>query len=576
MSMSAKPQGPTVLSEAPDTLGPIKMVKIQQTESGPFNVSNNLCSIEFDGENVTDLKRSYLDLHLKLTLPNEEVVPDCKFGDLATGVRYMASSLFKTVTLKSENVGMVEQMRYQNVHSETMKQFYKYSQEEDASDILNASDVLVDDNGEAHVIVPIKDILPGCGNSMLPYPNNRMGPSILELEFENNKPVVYSAAEGAEVAYTVAGESEDGDVEPFDLTEITLTQPFESIAVAELYFMAGDKKAQLACSVGGDPEVFFIIITGVAVDPDNLTTTITFTLEDGENLEIPANTAVTNIIITKTGVALQNSKAGDDVTGNATDETNVSVLTFTAETDDFVIGQDLFVAWLQQSAAGLADNDAYQYGEGVIADVEVNAEDPTKVDVTFEDTVFTIQPGFNATQIHSFVDLEPNQLVWSISEVDLVLVKPIKQFQVPEYEIKPYNLEMVNLPANVPFFRRQYELEESCDLVQLLNPVDTLVSTKQFNAYRNALNSIQTTTQDVVIDLTNNGSLYYDRWLLAMDDIKRLQFRNSGLEVAAIAEAVTPQVGGLPNNVLEFQLMDPLAAVQSSMLYCYKRITRVF
>ena len=139
------------------------------------------------------------------------------------------------------------------------------------------------------------------------------------------------------------------------------------------------------------------------------------------------------------------------------------------------------------------------------------------------------------------------------------------------------NLEMVNLPAGVPFFRRQFELETTCDRVLLLNPVDTLVAVKQFGAYRNALNNIQTTTQDVEIDQTNNASLYYDRWLTAVDDIKRLQYQNGTLQVVGIPEAVVPQAVGLPNNVMEFQLMEPVAGgVQASMLYCYKRITKMF
>jgi hypothetical protein len=575
MSATAKNNGPTVLNpDEPVSLGPVKLVKVIQTESGPFTTSNNLASIEFDGENVTDLKRSYLDLHVRFQTNGGEPGTDVQLGDLDTDARYMGSSFFKTVTLKSENVGMVEQMRYQNVHSETMKQFVKYSQEEDSANVLNnGGSVKVDANGEAHIIVPLKDILPGCGNSELPYPNKRMGPSILELEMENVKPLAYSQADGIECTYDIGCENVAGEEEDWELTQIVTTQPFDSLADAEQFFMIGVTNPTLTYTVNAVVNNQEVKITAVAVNPDDFTTTLTIQLPDGENIQIPADQNVSDVSLAR----VTQGYAANDINGSADEDTDVSVITFQTTTDNFVIGKTLYVSYLQQTAAGLEPNDQYHVANMVIADVEPNATNAEFSDVTFEDTIFTIPQDFNATQIESFVELEPSQLQWSISEIDLILVKPVKPFEVPVYEIMPMNLEMVNLPAGVPFFRRQYELESGCTLVQLLNPTTSLISVKQFGAYRNALNSVQTTTQDVEVDLTNNGSLYYDRWLTAMDEVKRLQFRNGQLEVAAIVEAVTPQVAGLPNNVLEFQLMDPVAGgVQSSMLYCYKRIMRSF
>jgi hypothetical protein len=575
MSAAAKNNGPTVLNPGePVQLGPVKLVKVIQTESGPFTTSNNLASIEFDGENVTDLKRSYLDLHVRFQTFGGEPGTDVQLGDMATDARYMGSSFFKTVTLKSENVGMVEQMRYQNVHSETMKQFVKYSQEEDSANVLNnGGSVKVDANGEAHIIVPLKDILPGCGNSDLPYPNSRMGPSILELELENVKPLAYSQADGIECTYEIACNDIASQEAIWELTQVICTQPFASQEDAEQFFMIGVTNPTLTYTAG-EPQNVEVVITNVTVNPDTFVTTLTIESADGEPIEIPANEDVENVSIERN---IEESYAGNDINGAADADTDVNVITFQTTTDNFVIGTTLYVAYLQQTAAGLEDNDAYHVANMVIADVNPNATNAEFSDVTFEDTIFTIPAGFNATQIESFVELEPGQLQWSISEIDLILVKPVKPFEVPVYEIMPMNLEMVNLPADVPFFRRQFELESSCSLVQLLNPTSSLISVKQFGAYRNALNSVQTTTQDVEVDLTNNGSLYFDRWLTAMDEVKRLQFRNGQLEVAAIVEAVTPQVIGLPNNVLEFQLMDPVVGgVQSSMLYCYKRIMRSF
>jgi len=555
---------------ATQKLGPVKMVKIQQTESGPFNVSNNLCSIEFDGENVSDLSRSYLDMKVKLTLPNGDVVPDCTLGDFQSEAKYMGSAFIKTATLRSEKVGIVEQFRYQNVHSETMKQFLKYSQEEDSADILNSGDVKVDENGEAHVIVPLRDIL-GCAKSPFPYPNNRMGPSTLELELENNKSVAYTKADDTLVSYDFGCKDVAPQAEPHVLNEITLTQKFNSQQDAELYFLAGDKTAVLNYNMGG-ALTKNITITSVEVDgANNGTTTISFT----PDINIPTATEITEISITK---EVDGSFSAVNKNGAAGKDTPVNVLTFQdCSPEDFIIGSSIFVGWFRQTAAGVEPNDLYQTSFGVIIDAEVNADDATSVDVTFESPIFTIPAGFNATQIQLFVDIVPQVLKWEISEVDLVLVKPVKQVQVPEYEFQCMNLEMVNLPAGVPFFRHQFQLETTCDRVLLLNPVDTLIGVKQFGAYRNALNNIQTTTQDVVIDQTNNASLYYDRWLTSVDDIKRLQYQNGSLQVVGIPEAVVPQAVGLPNNVMEFQLMEPVAGgVQSSMLYCYKRITKMF
>lgn len=561
----------TVLSQPPEQgLGPVKMVKIQQTESGPFNVSNNLCSVEFDAENVTDLSRSYLDLSLKLTLPNGDVVPDCTLGDFASEAKYMGSCLVKTATLRSEKVGIVEQFRYQNVHSETMKQFLKYSQEEDAADILNSGDVKVDENGEAHVIVPLKDLL-GCAKSPFPYPNNRMGTSRLELEFENNKSVAYTKADDLDVSYTITCENQAQQAEPYDWFSLTLNYKFNSQTDAELFFLTGDRTATLTYNAGG-PLTTQVTIQDAIVDVENDGTT---TVEFSSVISIPQDTPITNITLTK---AVDGSFAGADINGSATDETDVNVITFeNCEVDDFVIGSGITIGYFQQTAAGIEPNDMYKTAFGVIIDAEPNGTTPTSVDVTFQAPIFAIPAGFNVNQIQLFVDVVPQELKWEISQVDLILVKPIKQFQVPEYEFQCMNLEMVNLPAGVPFFRRQFELETTCDRVLLLNPVDTLVAVKQFGSYRNALNNIQTTTQDVEIDQTNNASLYYDRWLTAVDDIKRLQYQNGSLQVVGIPEAVVPQAVGLPNNVMEFQLMEPVAGgVQASILYCYKRITKMF
>ena len=569
MSQSKVSEPKVLTGEPNESLGPVKMVKITQSESGPFSVTNNLCSIEFDGENVTDLSRSYLDLSLKVTLPNGEVVPDCRLGDFTTEASYMGSAFIKTATLRSEKVGVVEQFRYQNVHSETMKQFLKYTQEQESGDILNQGNLKLDEDGQCHVIVPLKDIL-GCAKASVPYPNNRMGPSTLQLELENNKSLAYTKADDLMVQYNYQCANIAQQEEAFEVDTITFSLKFGSITDAEMIFMAGDKKATLNYN-DGEEETIEVTITDVATDPLTGETNFTFI----PPIQVPQVQGVTEISLVK---VIGGSLAGADILGLNDEPKPVSLITFAnSEPDYWTIGSQVWVSWFQQTHAGIQPNDRIFTAFGIVADVNVNQAVPTSVDVLFESPIFNIGAGFDAVSIRSFIDIIPQPLKWEISQVDLILVKPIKPFLVPKYEFQCQNLEMVNLPEGVPFFKRQFELETTCDRVLLLNPVSCLVGVKQFESYRNSLNNVQTTTEDVTIDETNNASLYYDRWLLAVDDIKRLQSKNGSLEAVGIVEAVVPQVEGLPNNVMQFELNSPVSGgVQSSMLHCYKRITKIF
>jgi hypothetical protein len=83
---------------------------------------------------------------------------------------------------------------------------------------------------------------------------------------------------------------------------------------------------------------------------------------------------------------------------------------------------------------------------------------------------------------------------------------------------------------------------------------------------------MDTTTMDVTIDNTVNGSLYYDRLISNLDDVQSLQPYNGAEEVAVIAERIPDAQPGI-NNVVEFRL-NASAALTAKSAYFYKRIVK--
>lgn len=550
-------------------LGPVKMIKIQQTEAAPFNTDNNLCSIRMDADNVSDLGRSYLDMKVVIKDTDEQVRDDVTMGDYTSEVKYMGSSLIKTVTLRSEAVGVVEQVRAQNVLSETMKQYYKYSQEEASAAVLNNGKVDVDANGLAHIIVPLKDIL-GCAHADQPFPNNRMGPTNLELEFENVKPIFYTKEAGLDGAYTFpCANIAANPAAAQQVATFALTYGFPSMAVAQDYLRTGKTVNLTYTPTGGAAVTVPKVIQQVTVAAG------VYSVQFTEPIELAINVGAAAITVSATyGPPVY--QVTNIPNGGAQPLAVTQIVVNTADLTAFNIGQTIFVGFFEQTTAGAQPNDVFKIGEAEIADIEEGEAQDTIL-ITFDTPLsVTIEAAHTLTQGFIFKELEPELLNWTIQDCSLVLVKPIQQVSVPVYEFKTHNLEMANLGAGSPFFRKQYELETTCDLTLLINPTTTLCGARQFGKYRNSINSVNTTTMDVSLDVGVNGSLYYDRVIYCLDSVKRLISDNNGSVVVCIPELIVPQATGLPNNVVEYDLFEPTGAVAASVVYVYKRIMKSF
>jgi hypothetical protein len=564
------------MSKAPKQ-NPIKLLQIIQKESGPFSASNNLLSIDFEPGNCTDLSKSYLNMEVAFKMQDDSVPPvgRVKLGDVDSEYSYDTDCFIRHATLRSDTVGLIEQQRYNNVYNQTLKQYLSSSEKEAADCAFGDGEAVIDENGVAHLIVPMTRLL-GCasakdaeGNPIL-YPDYKMGQTRLELELESTRDVAYSASPGQFSLFS-APCANQADVT--QISSVTLSQKMTAPAFNDL-IIPGDTYT-LTFNDGVDVQDEEIVITTATLAADG-TVVVNF-----DAIAFGGEVSLTAIVLSAIGGAANGSAYLQNIT-NATGATVTynTITVLNKQADDFVVGKYYSVCYygVSNPAAPATDNWA-SFGSHLVSATNAGAN----VTLVFLDPVVSLGAG----QSTNVVGSQPfilgvylkEALKWSINKVYLIQAKPVNQVMVDKFMFQTNLLEMVNLPA-ANEFRRQVELEEGTDRVIAINPVGNLVGIKQFTSYRNSVNSVDTITTDVVFSYGTNASIYYDRLLYAIPELVRLQsevISENTTRVAIVPEIITPEQALVPNNVIEFQLRRSEGpVVVASIIYFFKRNMKMF
>lgn len=542
-----------------------KLVKILQTESGPFTPTNNMLSIAMEPGNVTDLSKSYL--HMEVNFLANGAVPEdstIKLGNPDTKSQYSTAAIVKHATLRSDVVGLVEQQRFNNVYQETTRQFMESTENKRASVAFGNNEVQIDDTGLGHMLIPL-DKLFGAAKSEQLYPDYRMGQSRIELELEDKNQLFYVDDTSDKGRFTVECNNL-ADVDDFD--SVVVTQPFSAQAVSQ-YFVEG-REYRLSFSVNGAQQAPVIVTIDNFVRAGNGIVTLTFV----ETVSTPPDANVTDISLQSDYQPSDNTyecENQDNATASAV--TTNKVVVQAAYASSFPEGLLIQLGYISQTLGGIAPTDTYNV---FVTKVSGAIQQGQNVQLTFNDSI-TIPAQSGLRQVFIFGKGEPQIITWTISKVELIQAKPLQQQKVDQFEFKTNLLENVNHPALVNEFRRQVQLDAGTDLVLCINPVlDPLLGGAQFDTYRNSLNSVDTITKDVQIDYTTNGSVYFDRLMYAYPELRKLQPLNGIVTVAMIPELIEPEQALEPQNIVEFRLRHTVGVpVIAGMLYFYKRLTKV-
>lgn len=544
-----------------------KYTKVPVNEAGPFTASNNLFSLQMDDLAVSNLAESYLDLEVSFADgTGNQATGTVELGDRQTGAVYSGAAFIKNFRMEAEKQPFVCEERYRNRLGETMRQFYKGEEERAADEIYGNGKVKLDaTTGRGHCLIPLSDIAP-IGKLM--YPNYAMGKTNLKLELEDRLPLAYrKAIPPGRINNIVSIKDTAVATGATPTSQFVVTQPFPNDATAQTFFAGKTIKVDAtlngAALAGANKDRS---ITAAAWNDATKLVTLTINAPYVVN----DTTAMTNITFT---IADNNAFACADTADAGANPVNITTVTATGKVPgDFTIGGYYQVGYLEQTTAGLAVGDLYRYVPTLNKLVSAVANAGNVV-LTFQNVLFILPANHTATHVFvGAVSFTTTALNYTVHKCDLVLAKPIKWAPMKEFAYQTMSLEMVNMPQTTDW-RRQYELEPECDALMLLTPTATLLSViDNASSYRNAINSIDTTTEDVAITNGTNGSLYYDMLLKNLDDVKNLQPLNGLNEVVVITERVPPPQGAL-NNVIEFRV-SAANAMAAKVVYLYKRLNK--
>lgn len=492
-----------------------KQIRIRSKE-GVVLTKNGVykTTIDIDGYGQSDLARSYLVLKVafsdattgELLVNNENVW----LGDLASGTPYDGQCFIRNCRLSSQQFGVIEENLKINVYHQTLRRFTEGEQVENSRQVFGNERLTTDENGVAHIIVPLSSIL-GCGNGI--YPNAMMGQSTLTLELEFVLDIAYYEGDEQDSGQfslsfaNITGTS--GEV----IDEITTTNAFADLPTAQFWFQVGDNVGvQFDISGGADfegqPEV-----ESVVLDASNHAV-ITFV---DALYEFPsAQTLINGLIFNDGGVACNDATC--DGQGNI----------YVLETADFmspppIVGLVYEVGYIDASGVCRRNSSKLtQFNSTAEGDV-----------FTFAEAIITGQPNEEMVSIF-LVEKARYPATWAVQQTDLVLHKLIQEVPMKQFQYETYSVEQTNQPASIQY-RKQFQLEPDAMKFVYMTPLDSLISEQNLAAsYRWTLNNIDLTNRNVPIDRNTSGSLYYDRLLMNVDGIQQLNPNPYGSLLATI------------------------------------------
>lgn len=491
-----------------------KQIRIRSKE-GVVLTKNGVykTTIDIDGYGQSDLARSYLVLKVafsdattgELLVNNENVW----LGDLASGTPYDGQCFIRNCRLTSQQFGVVEENLKINVYHQTLRRFTEGQQVETSRQVFGNERLTTDENGIAHIIVPLSSIL-GCGNGI--YPNAMMGQSTLTLELEFVLDIAYFEGDQQDSGDFTLDFANIVGTTGETVEQITTTNEFADLATAQFWFAVGDNVGvQFDVSGGnveGQPEV-----ESVVLDASNHAV-ITFT-----NLiyEFPEDDTITNGLVFNAGGVPANDATCDG-------QGNIYVL----ESNEFmnpppIVGLIYDIGYID--ASGICRHNSSRL-------TQFESTDAGDV-YTFAEAIITGQPNEEMVGIF-IVEKARYPATWAVQQTDLVLHKLLQEVPMKQFQYETYSVEQTNQPASIQY-RKQFQLEPDAMKFVYMTPLDTLISEQNLaSSYRWTLNNIDLTNRNIPIDRNTSGSLYYDRLLMNVDGIQQLNPNPYGSLLATV------------------------------------------
>lgn len=524
-------------------------IRIRNKEGIPLTKAGTyLTHIEMDNVGVSDLARSYLDLHMTFTDVAGEPIKGANvyMGFSDDGTLYDGQCLIRNARLSCEQFGILEENIKVNVYHQTMLRYTENKQEAESNEVYSNERCIPDaTSGIAHILVPLSSFL-GCGTQM--FDHQRLGASTirLELEFQADLFFIDPLETRGDFSITCT-DIENTDPETIDVRTIQTNETFADEYTALQYFSVGnDYRIVATHSVDGAIDET-LTLQNISWNGANRTVSLTFeatiaTLETGEEL--------TDITVSdEEGYPLA------DVTGTSgTSATTVNVPD--AVVGDFLVNAVYRVGYYIGTIGTQVVNTWYM-NEGVLQSATQDGDD---VDLVFSTPVILFPTGLtgNITTDAGFVVVKDyTPCTWTCQQIDLVLHKLLKPpAKMGKMSYETYSLEQTN-QQETSSYRKQFYTEPNAYKFCYMTPQQGCLVSEQNGAgqFRISLNNIDLTNRDIPIDPLTNGSLYNDRLVMNIDGLKNVQPTPSGTKVT-VAYCDRCPVG--QQNMVELRIDAPV------------------
>ena len=169
----------------------ISRIKIQSIESGIFNgVDKFLANFTIPPDGVYDLSQSSLSLKTKIKALDADKT--AATGKHNVSLLYRPQCLVENCQLKTSKLGILEDLRSRNVLAANLENYVYSEQSLNDNAVVNGTRytdhnnkywTAFMDHDEVELRVPLPNLFPGM--AIQQYPANRVGPTNIEIEFQN-------------------------------------------------------------------------------------------------------------------------------------------------------------------------------------------------------------------------------------------------------------------------------------------------------------------------------------------------------------------------------------------------------
>ncbi len=549
-------------------------IRIRNKEGIPLTkVGTYLTHIDMDNIGVSDLARSYLDLHMLFTDDDDEIIKGANvyMGDANTATPYDGQCLIRNARLTCEQFGILEENIKINVYHQTMRRYTQSKQEWESSEVYgNGRCITNADTGIAHILVPLSSFL-GCGNQL--YDHQRLGGSTIRLELEFQSDLFYvDPAETLGLFFVDCADVPNDGEAALNARTLVTSETFVDRETAFEYFSVG-RTYQIE---GVNDEAAVDVnreVESVVWNAANRTLSITFTATIAV---VAAGTEFTGIVITD-----NNGIACNDFDGTEGGSTT-TITALDKDVADFIINTTYACGFYVDEVGAVAVNTWY-WSNAVLTTAVQDGDDVT---LTFATPIITfpMAPEGNWSAIQVFlVDKDLTPVDWTCEQIDLVLHKLLKPpAGMGKMSYETYSLEQTNQPETTSY-RKQFYTEANAFKFAYLTPAPTynaadvanpcLVSQQNgADQFRITLNNIDLTNRDIPIEPFTNGSLYNDRLVMNVDGLKSVQPQPQGELISVIYTDRCPMG---TQNMVELKIdSDPATPMTQVVGHFFKTLTR--